>query len=208
MSDDRLVSAAASRNRDAILDVLRGVLPQQGLVLEVASGSGEHAVHFAAALPGLTFQPTDRDAAARASIDAWARESGLSNLRPAAALDCTAEPWPVDRADAVLCINMIHIAPWAAAEGLIAGAARVLRPGGILVLYGPFQRAGHPLAPSNAAFDALLRARDPAWGLRSLERVTALTDAAGFAGPEVEPMPANNSTVLFRRIERADPREP
>jgi SAM-dependent methyltransferase len=204
MSDDRLVSAAASRNRDAILAVLRGALPERGLVLEVASGSGQHAAHFAAALPGLTFQPTDRDPAARASIDAWAREAGLPNLRPAAALDCTAGPWPVDWADAVLCFNMIHIAPWAAAEGLIAGAARVLRPGGVLVLYGPFRRAGHVLAPSNAAFDASLTARDPAWGLRSLERVAALAEAAGFAGPEVEPMPANNLTILFRRMERDD----
>ncbi len=200
MSDDRLVSAAASRNRDAILALLHNVLPQQGLVLEVASGSGQHAVHFAAALPGLTFQPSDRDPAARASADAWARDAGLPNLRPALALDCAAVAWPIDHADAVLCINMIHIAPWAVAEGLIAGAARGAPARRLLMLYGPFLRAGHALAPSNAAFDTDLKARNPAWGLRSLEAVAALAGTAGFAGPVVEAMPANNLTVLFRRF--------
>ena len=199
MSDDRLVSPSASRNRDPILAVLQTSLPQNGLVLEVASGSGQHAVHFAAALPGLTFQPSDPDPTARLSIDAWTRDAGLPNIRPALALDAAAAAWPIDRADAVVCLNMIHIAPWAAAEGLIAGAARVLQPGGVLVLYGPFLRAGHALAPSNAAFDADLKARNPAWGLRSLEAVAALADTAGFGQPATEAMPANNLTVLFRR---------
>lgn len=196
--DPRLFAPAFQRNRDAILAALRGILPGRGLVLEVASGSGEHVVHFAAGLPGLAFQPTDRDPAALASIDAWARRSGLAAIRPALALDAAVDPWPVAQADAILCINMIHIAPWAAAEGLFRNAARVLAPGAVLVLYGPFDRAGVTLAPGNAAFDADLRARDPRWGLRHLDAVTAL--ATGFAPPEVVEMPANNLVVAFRRV--------
>ncbi len=199
--DDRRHAPAAARNRDVILGVLRRHLPAAGLVLEVGSGSGEHAVHLAAALPGLVFQPSDPDAGARASIDAWARAAGLANIRPALALDATAPPaaWPVARADAVLSVNMIHIAPWAAALGLVAGAARVLPPGGPLILYGPFRRAGAHTAPSNADFDARLRAEDPAWGVRDLEAVAEAAAAAGFAPPMVEAMPANNLMLVFRR---------
>ncbi len=196
--DPRLFAPAFQRNRDAILAAVRGILPERGLVLEVASGSGEHIVHFAAGLPGLAFQPTDRDPAALASIDAWSRRSGLAAIRPALALDAAVDPWPVKQADAILCINMIHIAPWDAAEGLFRNAARVLAPGAVLVLYGPFDRAGVTLAPSNAEFDADLRARDPRWGLRHLDVVTAL--ATGFAPPEVIEMPANNLVVTFRRV--------
>lgn len=193
MSDPRRYAPAAARNRDAILAVLRGVLPGQGTVLEVASGSGEHAIHFAAALPGLVFRPSDPDADARASIDAWA--AGAPNIRPAIALDAAAD-WPALQADVVLCINMIHIAPWAACEGLVRGAAAL---GAMLALYGPFMRGGRHTAPSNAEFDASLRARDPAWGVRDLGAVAALAAAHGFGPPEVMEMPANNLTVVFRR---------
>ena len=194
MTDPRRFAPAVARNRDAIRDALRPLLPGQGLVLEVASGSGEHALHFAAAFPGLTFQPSDPDPDNRASIDAWA--AGVPNIRPAVALDAAAPGWPVAQADVVLCINMIHIAPWAACEGLVRGAAAL---DAMLVLYGPFRRDGRHTAPSNAEFDASLRARDPAWGVRDLEAVAALAAVQGYAPPEVIPMPANNLTVAFRR---------
>ncbi|MBR0682711.1 DUF938 domain-containing protein [Roseomonas eburnea] len=197
MTDPRRFAPAAARNRDPILAVLRGCLPARGLVLEIASGSGEHAVHFAAAFPSLMFQPSDPDAAARASIDAWA--SGVTNLRPALALDAAAAEWPIAAADAVLCINMIHIAPWSACEGLMRGAAAILPAGAPLVLYGPYRRGGRHTAPSNAAFDADLRARNPAWGVRDLEEVAALAVASGFGATEVTEMPANNLVVVFRR---------
>lgn len=195
----RRSAPAAIRNRDPILAVLRQHLPARGLVLEVASGSGEHATHFATALPGLVFQPSDPDPGARASIDAWAAEAQLPNQRPALVLDATAQPWPVLAADAVVCINMIHIAPWAAAQGLLRGAAAILPPGAPLVLYGPFRQGGAHTAPSNAAFDADLRARNPGWGIRDLEEVAALAAAHGFGAPVVAQMPANNLTIVFRR---------
>ncbi len=175
-------------------------LPPTGLVLEVASGSGEHAVHFASlARPGLVFQPSDPSPEARASIDAWVSESRLPNVKPALAFDAAAQSWPVDRADVVLCINMIHISPWSSAVGLIRGAARVLPPGGLLFLYGPYRRGGEHTAPSNEAFDADLRRRNPEWGVRDLEAVAALAAGVGFAPPQIESMPANNFSVLFRR---------
>jgi hypothetical protein len=188
---------ATLRNRDAILAVLREALPPRGLVLEVASGSGEHACHFAAALPGLDVQPSDPDPLALASIDGWAATAGLANLRPALLLDATAAAWPVARAAAVLCCNMIHIAPWAATLGLLRGAAAILPAGAPLLLYGPFKRDGQPTAPSNLAFDAELRAQDSAWGLRNLAAVRAA--AADFHYPVVVEMPANNLSVIFRR---------
>jgi SAM-dependent methyltransferase len=190
---------ATARNRGPILDVLRPRLPADGLVLEVASGSGEHAVHFAAALPQLVFQPSDPDEEALASIDAWAATSALANIRPAVALDATLPSWPVGQAAAVLCCNMIHIAPWSAAVGLVAGAARVLPDHGLLYLYGPYRRDGGHTASSNEAFDRDLRRRNPAWGIRDLEAVTELAEAHGFASPEVIDMPANNLSVIFRR---------
>ena len=193
--DARRSSHSVERNRDPILTALRALLPPTGLVLEIASGSGEHAAHFAAALPGLTFQPSDPDPEARASIDAWC--GALPNVRPALDLDTEAPEWPIARADAVLCVNMIHIAPWAAAQGLVAGAGRVLRPGGLLALYGPFLQDGVPTAPSNVAFDAGLRARDPAWGIRRLKAVATLAASAGFGLPAVTAMPANNLLVAF-----------
>jgi SAM-dependent methyltransferase len=199
MSDARLYAPATARNRDPILAVLERSLPARGLVLEVASGTGEHAVHFAARLSALVFQPSDPDAAARASIDRWVAAAGLGNVRPALDLDAAAGGWPVDEADAVLCINMIHIAPWRAAAGLVRNAARILPPGGILFLYGPYKRSGRHTAPSNAAFDASLRAADPRWGVRDLEAVAALAAASGFSAPVIEEMPANNLSLVFRR---------
>jgi SAM-dependent methyltransferase len=202
-SDSRLHAPAAQRNREPILAVLERHLPRRGTVLEIASGSGEHVVHFAARLGSLVFQPSDPDPAARASIDAWAAAGGLGNVRPALALDAAAPDWPAAHADAVLCINMIHIAPWRAAEGLVAGAARLLGPGGVLYLYGPYKRGGGHTAPSNAAFDADLRRRNPGWGVRAVEDVAALAAAAGFSAPEIEAMPANNLSLIFRRMPQA-----
>jgi hypothetical protein len=201
--DPRRQAPAASLNRDAILGVLRDILPVRGVVLELASGSGEHVVHFAAAFPELTFQPSDPDAAALASIDAWAASRHSANIRPALALDTRAGEWPVGQADAVLCINMIHIAPWQAALGLLRGAAKLLAPGAPLILYGPFRRDGLHTAASNAAFDADLRGRDPSWGVRDLGEVAAAAAAMGFGLPVIQDMPANNLTVLFRRQDRA-----
>lgn len=197
MSDDpRRYAPATLRNRDPILAELRRLLPPRGLVLEVASGTGEHVAHFAAALPALDWQPTDLDPDNRASIAAWC--DGLGNVRDPIAMDASAS-WPVPAADAVLCINMIHIAPWAATEGLMEGAARALPSAAPLILYGPYRRQGVPTAPSNEEFDASLRARDPAWGLRQLEDVAALAAARGFGPAEVTAMPANNLIVVFRR---------
>lgn len=198
---DRRFAPAVLRNRDPILDVLRSHLPPRGLVLEIASGSGEHAVHFAQALgPDLVFQPSDPDAEARASIDAWAAEAGLVHIRPALALDAAAEAWAVEMADAVVCINMIHISPWIATEGLMRNAGKVLGIGGLLYLYGPFRRVGQQIAPSNERFDADLRARNPEWGVRDLEDVAELARMAGFGEPIVVDMPANNLSLIFRRI--------
>jgi hypothetical protein len=186
---------ATLRNREAIASVLVEELPVTGLVLEIASGSGEHAAHFAQELPGHIWQPSDPDASARTSITAWCR--GLANVRPPLDLDAVASVWPIDRADAVLCINMVHISPWEATLGLLGGAARLLAPGSPLIIYGPFRREGVPLAPSNAAFDESLRARDARWGLRSVE--AAREAARGFSLDRIVEMPANNLTLVFRR---------
>jgi SAM-dependent methyltransferase len=189
---------ATARNRDPILEVLRRWLPPQGLVLEIAAGTGEHAVYFAGRLPALTWQPTDVSEAALASIAAWRREAGPANLLAPLRLD-VCQPWPVGRADAIFCANMIHIAPWRCAQGLMAGAGTTLRPGGVLILYGPFRIGGEHTAPSNAAFDADLRARAPEWGVRDLEAVAALAQAAGLDHVDTIPMPANNLSVVWRR---------
>ena len=198
--DQRRFAPSAARNRQPILNVLQHHLPQSGLVLEVASGSGEHIVHFASVSgPDLLFQPSDPDADARASIDAWSASLGLRNVLPVLALDAASDVWPIARADAVLCINMIHIAPWTSAIGLVRGAARILPAGGLLYLYGPYRRGGEHTAPSNAAFDADLRARNAAWGVRDLDEVAALAAAYGFCQPLVEAMPSNNLSLIFRR---------
>ncbi len=199
MNDARLHAPSAARNRDPILNILRRFLPARGVVLELASGSGEHTIHFAQAFPALAFQPSDPDPQARASIDAWAASTGLHNVRPALALDATAQPWPIHAADAVLCINMIHISPWEAAVGLVSGAAALLPPGGLLYLYGPYRRNGGHTAPSNEAFDRSLRERNPAWGIRDLEAVADLAAAHGFGPPAIEQMPANNLSLIFSK---------
>ena len=197
--DARLSAPAAARNRQPILDALKPHLPPRGLVLEVAGGTGEHVVHFAQACPAVIFQPSDPDPQHRASTDAWSAALDLANVRPAIALDVTAEVWPVEAADALVGINLIHIAPWTAAEGLMRGAGRVLPPGGLLYLYGPYRRGGQHTAPSNAAFDAGLRAQNPAWGVRDLEAVAALAAAQGLGEPLILEMPANNLSLVFRK---------
>jgi hypothetical protein len=197
--DARRSAPATQRNREPILAVLARVLPSAGLVLEVASGTGEHACFFASKLVGLEWQPSDPDDGNRASIAAWRDEAALPNLRAPLALDATAERWPVERADALININMIHIAPWAACEGLVRGAARVLSPGAPLVLYGPFRRGGRHTAPSNDAFDRGLRAQNATWGVRDLDEVTRAAAAQGLALDEFVEMPSNNLTVIFRR---------
>jgi SAM-dependent methyltransferase len=197
--DPRQYRPHVVRNRDAILHVLRRVLPSQGRVLEIASGSGEHAAYFAAKFPSFEWQPTDPDSEALASIAAHRADAGLPNLLPPFVLDVTAQEWPVERADAVICCNMIHIAPWAACEGLFAGAARVLPAGGLLYLYGPYKIRGRHTAPTNQAFDERLRAQNATWGIRDLDEVTALAVQHGFALAETVPMPANNLSLIFRR---------
>lgn len=195
----RRFAPATARNRDPILDVLGPLLPESGLVLEVASGTGEHVVHFAQARPGLVWQPSDPSQEARESIAAWAEAEGLPNVRAPLALDAAAEDWPVDNFDAAVCINMLHISPWAATQGLMKGAGKRLTPGGLLYIYGPFRRADTPTAPSNAAFDADLKGRDARWGLRMLEDVRAEAEANGLGFEGFVEMPANNLSLIFRR---------
>ena len=191
---------ATERNREPILAVLRDVLPAAGVALEIAAGSGEHAAFFAAKLPGVTWQPTDPDPDNLASIAAHRGEAALANLRAPRRLDVTEPGWARDlAADAVVCINMIHIAPWEACLGLLAGASGLLAPGSPLYLYGPYRFAGAIEAPSNADFDASLRERDPRWGVRDLDEVTRAAEAVGFTLSTVVAMPANNHSVLFRR---------
>ena len=195
-----LSSPAARRNAAPILGVLKAHMPKKGRVLEVAAGSGEHALIFACALPGLTWTPSDPSSEARDSIEAWRRD-GPPNLRPAFLLDA-ADPttWPDTAQDAVYCANMTHISPWSATEGLMDLAGRVLRrPGGLLVLYGPYREAEVPLAASNAAFDESLKARNPSWGLRAREDVEDLARSQGLVATRRVQMPSNNLMLLFRR---------
>lgn len=199
MAEGLLESPAAERNKEPILDAIRARLPHAGVVLEIASGTGQHIVHFARAVPALTWQPTDADDDLRAAATERIRAAGLSNVRAPLRLDALAADWPPAEADAIVCINMIHIAPWTAAEGLMRGAGRVLPPGGLLYLYGPYRRGGQHTAPSNAAFDAGLRAQNPAWGVRDLEAVAALAAAQGLGEPLILEMPANNLSLVFRK---------
>jgi SAM-dependent methyltransferase len=191
---------AAERNRDTILEVLRGVLPESGLVLDVASGSGQHAVYFAAAFPNLEFQPTDIDPDAIRSIAVYRVEAGLPNLKPPVVLDAASDTWPIERAAAVISINMLHIAPWEAGLGLLRGGARVLASGAPLVLYGPFVVDGDFISQSNVAFDANLRADDPRFGLREVREVERAAKAAGFTLEALVPRPANNHMLILRRV--------
>jgi SAM-dependent methyltransferase len=190
---------AAARNREPILRVLRDTIPRPAQVLEIASGTGEHAVWFSSALPELTWQPTDHDEEALSSIAAWRDMTGPLNLLPPLRLDAAADTWPVTHADAVVAINLVHIAPWSVTQGLIAGAARVLTSGGLLFLYGPFREGGVHTGAGNAAFDADLQARDPSWGIRDLDEISALASQHGFEAPERIAMPANNLSVVFYR---------
>jgi SAM-dependent methyltransferase len=198
-SDPRLHAPATARNREPILAVLRRVLPSEGLVLEVASGSGEHAAYFAEALPSMRWQPTDCDPQALASIAAHRAAAETPNLLAPLWLDAVSPDWPVEHADAVVCINMIHIAPWAAAEGLMRGVGSLLPAGGVLYLYGPYRIDGRHTAASNRAFDAQLRAQNPAWGVRDVGEVADLAACHGLSLVETVPMPVNNLSVVFRR---------
>jgi Protein of unknown function (DUF938) len=202
MADDaRLYAPSTARNREPIFEVLQPLLPSSGLVLEIASGAGEHIVGLAAASStNLKFQPTDPDAQARESIDAWRRELNLPNVRPAIALDATAPQWPLECANVVICINMIHISPWSATEGLFRNAARMVPAGGVLFTYGPYKRDGAHTSPGNEAFDADLRKRDASWGIRDVADVARVGTAAGFADPDVVSMPANNLSLVFRKL--------
>lgn len=195
----RLVSPSAERNKGPIADVLSQVMPAEGLVLEVSSGTGQHVVHFAARMPHLTWQPTERDEASLVSIAHWLAAEERPNIRPPVHLDVHDHPWPIGAAAAVVCLNMIHIAPWSAAQGLVRGAGAILGAGGVLFLYGPYRRGGWHTAPSNEAFDAQLRARDADWGVRDLEAIEDLAAAQGFGAAEVYEMPANNLSVVLRK---------
>ncbi len=199
LDDGRWFIAAADRNKGPILAELERVLPGSGLVLEIASGTGQHVVHFAGALPNLTWQPSDADAAVRQSVRCWVAQQHLANVSAPIELDVCRLPWPIVHADAVLCINMIHVSPWAATQALFAGARDVLSGGGVLFLYGPYRRHGRHTSPSNEAFDSQLRATDPAWGLRDLEAVVELAGQAGFEPVRIVDMPANNLSVVLRR---------
>jgi SAM-dependent methyltransferase len=190
---------AAARNRDPIAAVLAKELPASGLVLEIASGTGEHALHFAAMFPSLQWQPSDPDPDSRASIRAWRDGADLPNLLPPLTLDASAPHWPLDQADAVVCINMVHISPPSATLGLLSAAGRLLREGAPLVLYGPYLEDGVATAPSNIAFDQSLRARDESWGLRRVEWMDDLAAANGFTRTRRVAMPANNLVLVYRR---------
>jgi SAM-dependent methyltransferase len=194
-----LSSPAVARNREPILAVLRRVLPPRGTVLEVASGTGEHSAYFAAAFPDLVWQPTDRDPDGLQSIATYQKAAARPNLLPPIALDAAAATWPVTRADAILAINMVHISGWPSTVGLMSGAERLLPPGGVLYLYGPYREGGKSLAPSNAAFDQSLRERNPEWGLRELEDVCQLAALHRLELAERIEMPANNLSLIFRR---------
>ncbi len=195
----RRVAAAAERNREPILAVLKRVLPETGTVLEVASGTGQHAAHFAPQFPDVVWQPTDPDPDMRDSIAAWVAGTPSENLRMPLDLDICAGDWPLENAAAVIAVNLIHIAPWDVCLALTEGAGRILDPGGVLILYGPYKMDGRHTAPSNAAFDESLRRRDPGWGVRDLDDVTAAAAAAGLGLADTIPMPANNLSVVFRK---------
>lgn len=190
---------ATQRNRDPILSVLARILPPTGVVLEIASGSGEHAAYFAARLPGIVWQPSDREPALLSSIRAHAATSVAANIRPPALLDVDSEPWPIAQADAMVAINMIHVAPWSDCVALLRGAARILPARAPLFLYGPFKRAGRHTAASNEAFDRSLRAQDARWGIRDLDEIAEAAEIHGLYLGEAIEMPANNLGVVFRR---------
>jgi hypothetical protein len=194
-------SPSAERNKGPILEVLARVLPARGTVLEIASGTGQHVEHFAKALPGLAWQPSDPDAELRESIALRMADAALANLQGPIDLDVTRLPWPVETADAVVAINLIHVAPWPATTALFEGAKALLAPGQVVFLYGPYRRFGRDTSDSNAQFDRDLRARDPAWGVRDMEAVCGVAEAAGFLLAETVEMPANNFSLVFGKRE-------
>lgn len=197
--DDRLYYPATQRNRDPILKVLRETLPKSGQVLEISSGSGEHGVYFADALPEIQWIPSDPDPECLASIESWRAAHKLPNLSAPLSLDVRDTPWPIKRVDAVVNINMIHIAPWTACLALLRGCAALLDSGGVLYMYGPYRVGGTHTSESNRQFDRGLRERDPSWGVRDLEDVIEQAHLAGFEHQETIPMPANNLSVIYRR---------
>ena len=197
--DARSLAPATLRNRGPIFEVLRPLLPRAGLVLEVASGAGQHIVHFARELPDLTWQPSDPSHEARQSIAAWVAAEGLVNVCPPLDLDAAAEKWPVERAVAIICINMTHISPWSSTVGLMKGAGQILARGAPLYLYGPYRRPGRELEPSNAAFDFDLRSRNPQWGVRDLDELSKCARDYRLELDQVIEMSANNLSVIFRK---------
>ncbi len=200
--DQRMFSPSAARNAEPILTVLMGLFPAYGTVLEIGCGTGEHAVCFGAAMPTLTWLPTDPDPASRASTASWIGFRGLNNVLTPIDVDASSPVWGVEKLapfDAIISINMIHIAPWAATVGLFSGAGRLLRGGGLLCLYGPFMHNGAYNAPSNATFDQSLKARNPAWGLREIADLERAALASGLGLGETFQMPANNMLLVFRR---------
>ena len=198
--DGKWFTPTAERNKGPILDVLARVLPRRGVVLEIASGTGQHVIHFAKALPGLTWQPSDPDPELCESIALRVREEQLANINPPVELDVTRLPWPLQTTDAVVCINMIHVAPWSATLALLEGTKALLQTELILFLYVPYRRFGQHTSKSNEQFDTDLRAHDPEWGLRDLEAVSEAA-ASGFVLTEIVEMPANNFSLVFRRRE-------
>jgi len=197
--DLRLQAPAAQRNRDLIADVLAETIRPDGLILELASGSGEHCLRFAERFPNAVLQPSDPSPRARASIDAWAQSSGLPNIRPALDLDTSLAAWPLESADAMICINMIHIAPWEATLGLFKGAAQYLTAKGVLVTYGPYMRDGAHTSDGNRSFDADLRAENPRWGIRSIEALTEVAQDNGLGTSDIVAMPSNNFCLIFKK---------
>ena len=200
MTDLRQYAPATLRNRDLILGILRDVLPTKGAILEIASGSGEHVVHFARSFPDLVFQPSDCEPKFLESVAAWVEATRVANVLAPMVLDVSQSPWPIASADGIICINMVHISPWEATLGLVRGAAAILPPTAPLYLYGPYKREGFATVPSNQAFDRSLRDRNATWGLRDLEAVAAAAQSVGFSVPTITEMPANNLSVVFRRI--------
>ncbi len=200
MNDSRQYAPAILRNRDFILGILRDVLPTRGVILEIASGSGEHVVHFARHLPNLVFQPSDREPDASQSVAAWVKAARVTNVRAPVVLDTSQSPWPIASAAGIICINMVHISPWDATLGLIRAAATILPPTAPFYLYGPYRREGFATTQSNQSFDRSLRDRNPTWGLRNLEAVAAIAQSVGFSAPTITEMPANNLSLVFRRV--------
>ena len=206
MNDARRSAPHVARNTGPIIEILRRILPDAGLVLEVASGSGEQSVAFARAFPNLSWQPSDPDPAALASIEGWRETEAVPNLLVPVQLDASSAHWPLtsthgplDPTQAILCINMVHISPWCATQGLMRGAGQLLPPGALLYLYGPYRQASVETAPSNEAFDRSLKSRNPDWGLRDLDAVVAEATRHGLALESTAPMPANNLSLVFRR---------